>query len=62
MNLFRDLSEEEEAVFRKWAHDNYRAFAEINGTWHPVVQDECVKINIEAGSHLCLQPWRNKHQ
>jgi hypothetical protein len=48
MKLFRDLSESEEAEFRAWARANYIAFQKIDGVWHPVVQDECVKINAEA--------------
>jgi hypothetical protein len=48
MKLFRELSGIEERDFRKWARDNYKAFTPINGVWHPVVQDECAKINAEA--------------
>jgi hypothetical protein len=47
-SLFRQLSAEEAADFRKWARDNYRAFSPINGVWHTVIQDECRKINEEA--------------
>jgi hypothetical protein len=45
MNLFRQLSADEEKEFRKWARDNYQPFTEIKGIWHPVIQDECVKMN-----------------
>jgi hypothetical protein len=48
MKLFRELSKKEEKDFRKWARDNYKAFTDIKGTWHPVVQDECRKINQES--------------
>ena len=48
MGLFRDLSADEEKEFRQWARDNYTPYDEIKGVWHPVVQDECVKINIES--------------
>ena len=48
MNLFRDLSPEEDTEFRQWARDNYVCFSDIGGTWHPVVQDECRKMNDEA--------------
>lgn len=48
MKLFKDLSPAEEREFRDWAQKNYRAFEPIQGTWHPVVQDECVKINAAA--------------
>ena len=47
MNLWRKLTEKEKQEFRKWARDNYEAGSDIDGLWHPVVQDECVKINIE---------------
>ena len=42
---FRDLSAEEEADFRKWARSNYTPGDAINPLWHPVVQDECAKMN-----------------
>lgn len=47
MKLFRELTPEEEKEFRKWARENYQPLTEIKGIWHPVVQDECVKINKE---------------
>lgn len=43
--FFRKLTPVEERTFRKWARDNYEPGSEIRGTWHPVVQDECVEIN-----------------
>lgn len=52
MDLFRKLDAEEEQEFRKWARDNYEPFAPINGCWHPVVQDECRKINESAGRNI----------
>lgn len=48
--LFRDLAKEEEMEFREWARLNYKPLSEIKGTWHPVVQQECVKINEEYGA------------
>ena len=45
--MFRKLSAEEERAFRQWARNNYKPFTDIKGIWHPVVQDECVKINEE---------------
>jgi len=47
MNLFRELDAEEEAEFRKWSRENYVPGEPINGVWHPICQDECVKINAE---------------
>jgi hypothetical protein len=43
--LFKDIPEEEEGEWRQWAWDNYEPFEPINGTWHPIVQLECTKIN-----------------
>jgi hypothetical protein len=49
MNLFRNLSPEEEQSFRQWARDNYQPFEPIDGVWHPVIQDECARINAATG-------------
>jgi len=46
--LFRNLTPEQQRQFRVWARMNYRPFDPIQGIWHPVVQDECVKMNAEA--------------
>lgn len=43
--FFRQLSSEEEQEFRQWAHDTYKPHTEISPAWHPVIQEECVKIN-----------------
>jgi hypothetical protein len=43
------LSQDEETECRKWARDNYKVFEPIKGIWHPIVQDECVKMNAETG-------------
>lgn len=48
--LFRTLSPEEEKTFRQYARDHYEIFSPINGVWHPAVQDECRKMNEEAGA------------
>ena len=47
MRLFRDLDEDEVEVFKQWARDNYKVLDPIKGVWHPVVQAECVQMNIE---------------
>ena len=52
MTLFRSLTESEEREFRQWARDNYKKFHPIEGIWHPVVQDECVKINANASTQI----------
>jgi hypothetical protein len=46
--MHKELTPSEIEEFTKWARDNYTPFAPINGTWHPVVQAECVKMNTKA--------------
>jgi hypothetical protein len=46
--MFRDLSFNEACEFRQWARDNYKTGEPISGIWHPIVQDECTKMNKEA--------------
>jgi len=43
------VTSQEEADFRLWARQNYVKFSPIQGTWHPIVQDECVAMNRETG-------------
>lgn len=45
---FRDLEPWEEEEFRKWARKEYQAGDPISDLWHPVVRDECEKINSKA--------------
>lgn len=47
MQLFRELTPEEEAQFRAWARANYIPLEPIPGIWHPVVQNEASKMNAE---------------
>jgi len=47
--FFRNLSEEDEGEFRQWARDNYNAGGEVSGLWHPVIRDECRRIDEEEG-------------
>jgi hypothetical protein len=47
--MFKVLSPKEVEEFKQWARKNYTPFHEINGVWHPVIQEECVKMNKEAG-------------
>jgi hypothetical protein len=42
--MYRVLTTNEEIDFRQWARDNFKAGNDINGSWHPVVIDECNKI------------------
>ena len=43
--LWDRLTPDEETELRKWARDNFKVGEDINGRWHPVIQDECVKMN-----------------
>jgi hypothetical protein len=43
----RQITKSEELVFRKWSRDNYQAGSKIPTFWHPVVRDECAKMNEE---------------
>ena len=52
MKLFRDLSVEEQERFRQWARENYKPLTPISGVWHPVVQDECRRMNQETGQNV----------
>jgi len=53
--LFRQLDEKEEQKFRQWARDNYVPFQPISGVWHPCVQDECRKMNVERGKFFTVE-------
>lgn len=44
--LFRELDPVEQEQFREWARENYKPGEEINPVWHPVVQEECSKIEL----------------
>ena len=55
MTLFRELTPEEETEYRRWARDNYKPGTEINGVWHPIVQDECVLMNREWGEWQAVE-------
>ncbi len=46
--MFKKLSEAEAKEFREWARENYKAGEAISQAWHPVVQEECARINNEA--------------
>ena len=46
--IFRKLDAEEEEEFREHTRKTYVPHSPINPVWHPVVRDECHKINGEA--------------
>lgn len=43
--IFKDLTDEQEKEFREWARNKYVPLHPINLMWHPVVRNECMKIN-----------------
>ena len=45
--LFRQLSDAEDAEFRAWARANWKPGDAVNELWHPVVRDECKRIEEE---------------
>lgn len=54
--IFRKLTVKEEETFRDWARKNYIPFSDIKGIWHPVCQEECIKINKENTSYSFTGP------
>ena len=45
MNLYRELTEQEEVEFRQWARDNFNPLTDtVDSLWHPIVKNECNKI------------------
>ena len=52
MTFYRQLDEKEEKEFRQWARNNYTPGGPIYSLWHPVVRDECDKINHEIKGDL----------
>jgi hypothetical protein len=45
--IWGPLSTEEVKEFRKWVHDTYTPGTPINEAWHPVIKEECHKMNRE---------------
>jgi len=54
--IFKLLSEEEKQAFRKAAREKYKPFSNIEGIWHPIYQEECVKINHERAYYRSQAP------
>jgi len=49
--MWKHLDEEEKDSYVEWARLHYVPFGLINGFWHPIIQSECVLINLEEGSN-----------
>lgn len=50
--LFKEINEPHAAgAFRAWARTNYQTGTDISGIWHPIVQAECIRMNMEAAGY-----------
>lgn len=47
--MFKELTEEEIAEYKRQVRKNYQVGNEINPLWHPVYREECHLMNEEAG-------------
>ena len=47
MNMFKEIvkDSEEGMKYRLWARENYELYTPIKGVWHPLIQEECVRMN-----------------
>ena len=45
--MVRTLTPEQDIEYRRWAQLYFKPGKRISPLWHPVVKDECNKINIE---------------
>lgn len=45
MNIYRTLDKKETKEFQQYAKENYVPGTAINPIWHPVVKEECKKMN-----------------
>ena len=55
MKLYKIIDDPAEIKeYQQWARDNYKPHTPINGTWHPLVQAECVRINELATVEMSL--------
>lgn len=43
--LCKELSFKEQQEYREWARANYTPLDKIKALWHPIVRNECEKIN-----------------
>lgn len=44
-SFFKVLTEAEAKEYRQWARDNYELNSPISGCWHPVIREECKRLN-----------------
>ena len=50
--IFKKLNSKEEIEYRLFARNNYYLFTTIPGTWHPIIQEECLKMNLEKSKFV----------
>lgn len=50
--IFKKLNSKEELDYRLFARKNYDEFHSIPGHWHPIIQDECLKMNLENSKFI----------
>jgi hypothetical protein len=43
--IWRKLSKSEEEEFKIWAKENHKPFDRVSPLWHPVIKEECAKID-----------------
>lgn len=50
--LFKEIEDTSEVYdYCKWANENYKPGDPISGVWHPIVQAECVMMNMTAAGY-----------
>ena len=55
--LFKPLTITDAGIYRRWAREHYTLLEPIDGTWHVVVQLECVRMNAAVHSELPLESY-----
>jgi len=56
MNIYRTLDKKETKEFQQWAKENYVPGTVISPVWHPVIKEECKKMNTKAQQEVEEQP------
>lgn len=50
-SFFRSLDDQEVNEFKQWARDNHKPGDTIQGIWHPVIREECQRIDQESSDN-----------
>lgn len=59
MTDWTNLSPEEELKLRQWAQEHYRPGDGANPAWHPVVRDECRRMDLGCHLYECDRPGQH---